>query len=812
VTVTHAKTVGASAPELPGHDATPTADRPRPQSAVIALSGRSFTQRWHDTAVSVRSNPAMLWAQLVTAGLVLAYVASLLFVRRPHSGYTTAWDGWVGNIASLLPIVLIAMRVRSTAVLRGAWIAMGAGVLLYNVANLVYFFHDQNLHPIPAPAPSDVPYLLSYVAFVIGVAMMTQRAFGAVRVSIRLDGAITGLAIGAAAGMVWFDPILKVSGRPLEVAVGMSYPLFDLVLLVLLVSGLAPMHYRPDRSTALLMMGMTSFVIGDVIYLNQVAAGTYVGGTPLESTWAIGIWLIGLAAWPRLERRAAPRTKATGVPSGISLVPIVFGAISVVVLAASLVHPTSKVTLLMALGAICLVIVRMGLTLRDVKVVEQRSFQVARVDELTGLSNRRAFFEESEERITSMGRDGTLGFVLIDLDGFKEINDSLGHACGDDLLRVVAKRFQRSLANRGTVARIGGDEFACICEVGSPGEAVAIGETLVASLQNPISLDGVTVRVGASLGISVFPDHGDTQEELLRCADVAMYEAKHLHTPVRVYNPDADMHTRDRLAMIDDLREAIDARALTLHFQPTLDLKSGSVHGVEALVRWRHPTFGLLYPEDFVPLAERIGLINSMSRLVLELAAEELVRLDRAGHRLQMSVNLSRHDLLDEGLAAFIDEVLANNGVAAARLTLEITESSLGEDPALTKASIERLRARGIRISIDDFGVGYSSLSQLLELTVDELKIDKSFVLALSTDERARAVIGATIQVARALHLDIVAEGIESSQSLKAVHELGIDIAQGYFIACPFTTDQLDEFLMHPDSIVAHASGPPGTT
>ena len=792
------------------HDPRPAAvGAPHARSGPIVepRASRTLRQWCRDAAAAVTADRAQLWWQLVTAGVVVAYVVSLFVVPRPTTGYLSVWDGWIANAASILPLVPIILRVRSTKRLRGAWIAMGTGVALYNAANLVYLFHDQNMRPIPSPAPSDVPYLLSYLAFAIGVVMMTQASFGAVRVSTRLDGAVTGLAIGAAAGLLWFDPVLKVSGRPLAVTAQMAYPVFDMVLLVLLVAGLAPQRYRPNLSTGLLMAGMASFVVGDVIYLNQTAAGTYVGGTPLDATWTIGIWLIGLAAWPKEDRRAAPRRTGSMVPRGITVVPIFFGAVSVAVLAVALVHPASKLTSLVALGALCLVVVRMGLTLRDVRHVEKATFEVARIDELTGLSNRRAFIEDGAARFADPDTTKKLGVVLIDLDGFKEINDSLGHACGDELLGIVAKRFAARVNGRGSMSRIGGDEFACVCEVADLQEIVTLGEELVASLGDPISLDGLTVRVGASIGISVRPEHGTTQAELLRCADVAMYQAKEQRCAVWVYRAEDDLHTRDRLAMVNDFRAAIESRHLTLHFQPTLELATGSVRGVEALVRWRHPRFGLLYPEDFISLAERVGLIHDMTRLVLDLAICETARLDGAGHHLQMSVNLSRSDLVDEGLASFIGGLLDRYGVAPHRLTLEITESSLGEDPVHSAKCIESLRAQGMRISIDDFGVGYSALSQLLELTVDELKIDKSFVLALETDFRARAVIGATISVARALGLTIVAEGIETSESLKAVHDLGIDVAQGYFIACPFTSDQLDEFLLAPSSIVEECCG-----
>jgi diguanylate cyclase len=756
------------------------------------------TAAWlRSTLAALYASRAQFWSQLVCAVVVLAYTASTVLVGRPPSGYDSFWDGWLGNLATILPLVPIGLRVATTARHRAAWVTMGIGIALYDAGNLIYLWHDQNLNPIPNPAPSDAAYLLSYVCFAVGIVMLTQRNFGAVGVSVRLDGAITGLAIGAAAGLVWFDHVLKVSGRPLQVVVGMAYPLLDLVMIVVLVSALAPLRYRPTRSTGLLLLGMTAFVVGDVVYLNQVAAGTYVQGTILDASWVLGIWLMGLAAWPREERRARSRATSS-VPDGLTHVPIVFGSLSVIVLAVSVARPAPPAASLMALGALALVMVRMAMTLREVHEAEQVNFESARVDELTGLSNRRAFFEDGEDRFASRAPEAQLGVVVMDLDGFKEINDTLGHLAGDELLRVVAQRFEGRSGGRGQIARIGGDEFAGVFEIDSVAEAVSIAQELAAMFSDPISLDGMTVRVGGSVGVALCPEHGTTQTELLRCADIAMYEAKGDHAAIRLYRPEDDLHTRDRLTLTDDLRRTAWERDLVMHYQPMLDLHSGEVVAVEALVRWRHPTFGLLYPDDFVPLCERTGMIRTLTRTVIELAVAELDRLDRRGSQLQMSVNISRLDLLDEGLPEFVDVVLARYHVAPERLTLEVTETSLSDDPARATRSIVQLRERGIRVAIDDFGVGYSSLSQLLELPVDELKIDKTFVLALGVDARARAVVTATVELARALGLVVVAEGIESSTSLTAVEELGVDVAQGYFVACPYTSAQLDAFLASP--------------
>jgi diguanylate cyclase (GGDEF)-like protein len=750
--------------------------------------------RWADVLSWGRSQ---LWWQSLCALFLVAYCLSLVFVERPASGYLSLWDGWVGNIAPTLPLVPVLLRVWRTTVMRPAWIAIAAGIALNSTANLVYLFHDQNQEPVPYPALSDVPYLLSYVAFAIGIVMMTQSAFGRRYVSIRLDGLIAGLAIGSLAVVLWFGSFLTITGSPLEVAVGMAYPLFDVVLLVLMVAGLAPQRYRPSWPLGLLMAGMSWFVVGDFLYYKQNVASTYVGGTLLDGTWPLGIFLIGLAAWPRAERRSR-RGEASGAPVGIALVPIAAGCLAIAVLAVSVFRGTVALASAMALGALVGVIIRMGLTLREVRAATSGSFRDARTDALTGLPNRRAFLESTELASGSDERGRHRGVLLADLDRFKDVNDSLGHGAGDELLGVVAQRLEHLVGDRGVLARIGGDEFAVSCLIGSRNELVALAHELAATLTDPVVLDHVTVRVGASIGVAFAPDDGSSLAELLHSADVAMYAAKQSQSAVCSYHPDLELNGRDRLTMIQELRTAIDDHALVLHYQPTLDMRTATVCGVEALVRWPHPTRGLLPPDSFIPLAEQLGLIPGLTRVVLALAIAEAGYLDRAGHRLQMSVNISRYDLVDENLPTYIDELLATHCVRHERLTLEVTESCLSEHPDQVARAIHGLRKRGIRISIDDFGVGYSSISQLLELPIDELKIDRSFIAALGHNVRSGAVIRSTIELGRALDLTVVAEGLESLDTLTSLRGLGTDIAQGYHIARPLTADQLDAYLAEP--------------
>jgi diguanylate cyclase len=733
--------------------------------------------------------------------MVIAYGVSTLVVHRPPSGYNTFWDGWVENIASVLPAIPLLLRARRSRELRWAWLAMAAGVILYTMADLVYLFHDENLKPIPSPAPSDAFFLSCNAAFIVGFAILTQSSFGRVHASVRLDGAIAGLAIAAVAGVIWFEPMLDLSGRPFQAAVDLAYPVCALVLLVLLVAGLAPHRYRPNWTTVLLMIGVAWSVVGSVIFLKESAAGTYVAGTLLEETWLLSFFFIGLAASVRDRRRSGGRRAPVSLPAGIAVVPVVFGVVSLGVLATSLYRHDSSVVVTFAIAALGLVICRMAMTLREVRH-STANHQDARTDYLTGLPNRRAFLERLESTLFSEQRaTGYAGVLLVDLDGFKEVNDALGHTAGDELLCVVAKRFEQRLGNRGVLARIGGDEYACACPVTGEEDLVAIARDLSQALSDPCVLDGMSVRVGASIGVAVSRPGAKTNGELLRCADVAMYEAKRTQSGVAAYRAEADPNSRERLALIDALRDALGAQALILHYQPTLDMRTGTISGVEALVRWQHPSLGLLYPDSFIPLAEQNGLMPQLTRAVLGMAVTQAARLDRAGHRIGMSVNISRYDLVDEDLAGYVDDLLALHGFPPDRLTLEVTESALGGDPDRAGRCVLKLRARGLRVSIDDFGVGYSSMSQLLGLAIDELKIDKSFTLRLTSDPRAEAIVRSTIELARALSLTLVAEGIETEEVLHSIRSLGADIGQGYLISRPLTSDQLDEYLAHPDRL-----------
>jgi diguanylate cyclase len=738
------------------------------------------------------------WLQAVIAAIIVAYGVSTLVVHRPPSGYNTFWDGWVQNIASALPAIPLLLRARRSPRLRSAWLAMAAGCVLYTMADLVFIYHDQNLNPIPSPAPSDAFFLSCNLAFIIGFAILSQSSFGRVHASVRLDGAIAGLAIAAVAGVVWFEPVLHLSGRPFQAAVDLAYPVCDLVLIVLIVAGLAPQHFRPNRTTFLLMTGVGFSVVGGVIFLLKATAGTYVPGTLLGATWLLSFFFIGLTATLRDRRRTGGARAPINSSAGIAVVPVVFGVVSLAVLATSIYRHDSSVVMILAIAALALVICRMAASLREVRQSID-NYQDARTDFLTGLPNRRSFLERLELTLSAEPDAArATGVLLVDLDGFKEVNDALGHTAGDDLLCVVAKRFENRLGQRGVLARLGGDEYACYCPAIDEADLVAIAHELLETLSDPCVLDGTSVRVGASIGVALSGSDARTNGELLRCADVAMYDAKRTHLVVSAYRPESDPHSRERLALIDALRDAISSRTLVMYYQPTVNMQTGIIKGVEALVRWPHPSLGLLFPDAFIPLAEQNGLMPQLTRAVLDMAVGQAARLDRAGHRLHMSVNISRYDLVDEELASYVDGVLALNDFPPERLTLEVTESALGGDPERAERCVRQLRTLGVRVSIDDFGVGYSALSQLLGLAIDEVKIDKSFTIELTSDPRAQAIVRATIELARALSLTLVAEGIETEEVLRTLQNLGAEVGQGYLFARPLPSEQLDEYLAEP--------------
>lgn len=429
----------------------------------------------------------------------------------------------------------------------------------------------------------------------------------------------------------------------------------------------------------------------------------------------------------------------------------------------------------------------------ETKRAEEALKRRALYDTLTDLPNRTLFRDRLERAILNAARDEqSLALLIMDLDRFKEINDTLGHHSGDILLQLVADRLRTALRQSDTVARLGGDEFAVILpDAQSADEALRVATKLLDALDLPMVLEGHQLSVGASVGIAMYPGHGNSPETLLRRADVAMYVAKRGRTGFAVYDAEHDRHALSRLSLMSDLRTAIEQRELILYYQPKVQLETARVTSVEALVRWPHAQHGLILPDQFVPMAEQTGLIRPLSHLVLNLALEQAARWQHCNLALPVAVNLSMLNMLDADMPDTIAELLGAWGANPASLIIEITESTLMANPARARQTIQRIRSMGSQIAIDDFGTGYSSLAYLKNLPVDELKVDRSFVKDMADNRYDAAIVRSTIELGHNLGITVVAEGVEDGRTWRLLRDLGCDLAQGHYLGRPWPAKQL---------------------
>ncbi len=420
---------------------------------------------------------------------------------------------------------------------------------------------------------------------------------------------------------------------------------------------------------------------------------------------------------------------------------------------------------------------------------QQEIRQLAYWDRLTGLPNRVQFRDavlaavQSGETGTGSQRDG-LAVVMLDLDRFKHVNDVLGYASGDRLLQGVAQRL-RSVGREGdTIARLGGDEFALLLPEADAAAAQAMAARVGAAFEAPLDLDDHTVDLSAGLGIALWPAHGPDADTLLSRAEVAMYAAKRRTAGAQVYDPSLDSASAQSLSLLSELRQAIEQQQLRLFLQPKVRVADGALCGAEALVRWQHPQRGLVPPLEFIPFAEQTGFIRQVTLWMFAEVAQRQSALAALGVA-RVSINLSTRDLHDVELPEKLDALLVKHGATASRLCLEITESAIMDDPERAEATLQRLAQRGFKLSIDDFGTGYSSLAYLKRLPVHELKIDKSFVMAMERDDSDAKIVRSTTDLAHTLGLSVVAEGVENASTLQRLHLLGCDEAQGYHLSRP---------------------------
>jgi diguanylate cyclase len=732
-----------------------------------------------------RRVPAPIWAAYGLLGvLLLGYLISLI-VRPPGVEWT--WlDGWSVCALELIACAMAFGRGIVWRPGRAVCLTLGAAVGMWAIGDVALTYESLGGASPPTPSVADVFYIAFFPLAYLGLALMLRRESSRLVPATWLDGAVAGLGAAALCAAFAFHSIARATGGGVAaVATNLAYPVGDVLLLAMVVGGSAVLSRGRGRAWLLLASGCALNAVGDTFNLFG-ATGTHVGIVVDGVAWPTAILLISMAVWLR-----PGRSDVLGHPPAPGfLLPGLGAASALAVLLLGSMRPVAPVAVGLAAATLVVVGVRLALSVRSLRTLTEERHRQALTDQLTGLGNRRrlahvleTFFADHENSATAARR---LAFLFVDLNHFKEINDSFGHPAGDQLLTQIGPRIQTCLGDSDLLVRIGGDELAVILVDSGAERAARVAERVSATLHDPFVLDMVSVRIGASIGIALAPDHTTDADELMRCADRAMYRSKRAGSPFEIHDERLDSDA-DRLGLVEELRTAIDERQFELHYQPQIDLRDGTITAVEALLRWPHPRLGYIPPLDFLPLAEEAGLMRELTTMVLERALDQCTRWRAAGRELSVSVNVSATNILDVGFTDLIRRQLGRHGLPPSALVLEITETTIISDFERCKRVVDELCELGCVVSIDDFGAGFTSLPYLSRLTIGQLKLDRTFLAELGTGEGHgdSTLIRATIDLAHALGQQVVAEGVEEQATLDHLRRLGCDLAQGYHIGRP---------------------------
>jgi diguanylate cyclase (GGDEF)-like protein len=722
--------------------------------------------------------------QLAVALVAAGYLVTTLPFVRGGAHYVPAIDVTLPLTALALSVILAGWRAVRVPGERAICLCLAGAILSWGLGDAVWFALIGPNGAAPVPSWPDIGFLGFYPPAYAAIGLMLKARGARIPPSMWLDGIIAGVTVAAVAAAAVFEPIMDATDGPARtVATTLAYPLADFLILALIAATAVLTGRAPLRSLIVLGGGLLVFSISDIMFTFLASSGDYQTGTPVSTGWIIGCAIMSFAPWTKTTRYEVDFGGARAI-----VLPAVctFAALGIVVVSRFVAVPTLAFAL--AVAAIALAVGRTLLTFREVQELGERRVE-ARTDELTGLANRRSLVWHLEQVVR---RGDPASLLLLDLDHFKELNDTLGHAAGDELLRRIGPRLRSVLGPRDVLARLGGDEFGVIAWRGEDDDRpVVLAQRLLHVLEDPFDLRGIGLRVDGSIGVAHFPDHATDASGLLQRADVAMYLAKERRSGVEVYDAGTDRHTLDQLALAGQLRNAIASGQLVVMHQPKVELGSGAVVSTEALVRWQHPTEGLLAPGVFLPLAEQTNAMGPLALEVLELALRDAAAFRAEGLVLEVAVNLAAANLLDVELPGIVAAALERHALPASALRFEVTETSVLADAERCVSVLNALKALGVGLSLDDFGTGHASLARLASLPVDELKIDRSFIGDVAEDAAHRAIARTIVDLGRSLGLRVVAEGIEDDACLAVVRALGCDVAQGFGLGRPMTADAL---------------------
>ncbi|MDY7541089.1 MULTISPECIES: putative bifunctional diguanylate cyclase/phosphodiesterase [unclassified Cryobacterium] len=716
-------------------------------------------------------------------GVPLALYVVMLIAKG--SGYSVVVDFGVAELVGLAAVVVCWAAVRRAGFVRREVTLAAAAVTCNVLGDIIFTVLTQFFGYPGSPSLADVFYLAFYGLIVSSLFVTARRQLRRVPWAAFLNSAVGSVSVAAFMAVILNPVLVSASAEPLslETVVSLAYPLLDL-LLIAAIAGVAALYGRhAGRAWVALIAGLVLFTGADVVFALQ--DGGYALGTLLDVSWTIGIVLI--AVW--VDRASYPVTGPAREPNGV--MAFVVPAIATAAGLGILIYATQVHISALAIG---LAGVTVALAVIPMISRERGLNHLSRTDDLTGLPNRRAMYSDVAARLSSDRKQGS-ALLLLDLDRFKEVNDSLGHDAGDRLLVQVGVRLARELGPLDLLARLGGDEFAILVARNRDAEASALADRLRAALAVPFTLEGISLQTSVSIGIALYPSHGRDLSALMRKADTAMYVAKSCGSGHHVYQSDDDQHSEVRLRTLQELREALAEDQLALHYQPRIDLDTSEVHAAEAVVRWNHPVRGLLQPADFVDLIEDAGLVRAMSETMLVQALDQVVAWRDHGLDLGLAIRLPPAALIDAGLPEHLGAMIANRGLPAFVLTLEISEEFLLADQSRARAVLNRLRSQGVRMSVDDFGTGYSSLALLRDLAIDELRLDESFIVAMGHDDRSSTLVNSAVALAHSLGLRMVAEGVDNDEAYDALVRFGCDSAQGRVLSEPLPAAEFEAWL-----------------
>jgi len=726
--------------------------------------------------------------RFVITGIGVVLLMNLVVFVFP-GGFVPHAASWLALLSDWAAVALVWLTFACSDPRRLDILLAAAAVTALAVGDSAYRFWPQDAGTAYTPSLADTGYLLFYVFMVGVVAVIARRSLRGQAWPVLITSAVG--ALGAASVLaVLLGPTLEAALRAdfsVPVLLSMAFPMLDL-LLVAALAGVAATPVRVlGRHGLLLVGGLLLFATADVVDARPSQADPALIGTALDSAWAAGFALI--VVWVLASASVRDRTLPGGSPWPVSAIAAPLAA-TVAGLAVLLMASQTYVPVL----AVVLAGSALGLAAVPLAFRQRLLHSLARTDELTGLPNRRALATDVSLRLGAVeARPSAL--LVLDLDRFKEVNDSLGHETGDRLIELIGARLGAALQSGDLLARLGGDEFAVHLHHADRKRALAMARRLRSVTARPILLDGLSLEIGLSIGIALSPEHGTDLSALLRKADMAMYAAKTTRVGQHVYSPGDDSNDEARLRTLQELRVALAEGQLLLHYQPKVELPTNTVPGVEALVRWLHPSRGLLSPGEFLDIADRGGLMPTLTTVVLELALDQAALWRDQGRSVTVAVNLSSRSLADYQLVGILTRMLAARNLDGSALMLEVTEEFLLVDRDRAGNILARLRGIGVLIAVDDFGTGYSSLAYLRDLPIDELKLDQSFVIPMLNDDRASALVASSIHLGHSLGMRIVAEGVESAEVLEHLTLLGCDVAQGYHLSRPVPADRLEAWL-----------------